>query len=508
MSNTIKKISKNTLFLYIRMVVLMIISLYTSRLLLSILGFTDYGIYSVVGSVTTTFYSLRSVFAEAIQRFLNFEKGKNNLEGQIEVFNISVFLHLIIGIIFVVLVEIVGLWLLKSKLVITPERLSSAYCVFHFSIISMFLSILIIPYDALVVANEKMNVYAWISIFDGVAKLFIVLALPSIDIDSLKAYSFLLILVPLVNLMIYLLYCKRFDECIYTFRFRRSRVREVFFFSGWSFSGNLFFTLVHEGINILINLFGGVYYNASRNIAYQIRSAVSQLSNNTLLAVKPFILQSSAIKKEEKILEYLTLINRAGFYIMLLTCVPFIICTRTFISLWLVDVPPLSVEFTQLIIFSVLIRSMHGPINLFYMGTGHIKMMTILESLLFVLLLLLSYIILKFLRAPIWIVFAISVVFEYLIVLILTINIHYEFKIDVSVFFRKGILPCIFLSSISALIIFAIISLNFFIVWSIFMSVVMELLLIALFSSKEEKNYISKLWALLKRDRSRLFSMH
>ena len=263
MSETINRLSKNTLFLYIRMIALMAITLYTSRVLLATLGITDFGIYSVVGSVTATFYSLRSVFAEAIQRFLNFEKGRDCKEGEKQVFNIAVVLHLIIAVLFILIVEIGGLWLLDSKLVIEPSRMSAAYSVFHLTVVASMFSILIIPFDALIIANERMHVYAWVSILDGIAKLLVVLALVYIPYDNLVTYAVLLAIIPFLNLLIYMVYCRKFPECRYNFRFDRARMKEIFAFSGWSFGGNLFYTIAHEGLNILINMFGGVANNAA-----------------------------------------------------------------------------------------------------------------------------------------------------------------------------------------------------------------------------------------------------
>lgn len=496
MSSTINRLSKNTMFLYIRMIVLMIITLYTSRVLLQTLGVGDFGIFSVVGSVTATFLALRSIFAEAVQRFLNYEKGVGNVKNEIQIFNISIVLHIIIAILFIILVEAIGLWLLYNKLVIEPDRFEAACFVFHLTVISSVLYILLVPYDAVIIANEKMSVYAWVSISDGMAKLFIVLALPMIKYDHLMMYALLLAAVPLINIFVYYFYCKRFPECKYNFIIDKPKLKEICSFSGWSFAGNLFFSLAHEGLNVLINMFGGVIYNAARNIAYQVKSAVNQLSNNTLLATQPFILQNAAKTDSQNLLQYIVKIFRANFYIMAVTCIPLIVFCDQLLSIWLVEVPEYSTIFTQLAVFSVLIRSLHGPLNLFYMGMGEIKRMVVIESIIFVLLLVVCYFQLL-LSLPIQSVFFSLCIVEVVIVLALIINIKNEFSISINQILVSGFMPCMLISLVSIMVIYA-----FHVFWNfsswigllggLFLCVVIEFALVAVFLNKEEKGLISK----------------
>lgn len=502
MSDSLKRISKNTLFLYLRMIVLMIITLYTSRVLLVTLGVDDFGIFSVVGSVTATFYTLRSVFAEAIQRFLNYEKGAGSVQNEIQIFNISVVLHIVIAVLFVVLAEIIGLWLLYNKLVIDPERFEAACFVFHLTVVSSTFYILLVPYDAVIIANEKMSVYAWVSIFDGVAKLFIVLALPFINYDSLKMYALLLAIVPLINLFVYYFYCRRFSECKYNFIINKGKLKEICSFSGWSFAGNLFFSLAHEGLNVLINMFGGVVYNASRNIAYQVKSAVNQVANNTLLATQPFILQSAATIEGETLLIYIVKVLRANFFIMTLTCIPLIVFCDQLLSIWLVEVPDKSVIFCQLAVFSVLIRSMHGPINLFYMGMGKIKRMVIIESIIFVLLLVVCYFQLLA-NLPIASVFVTLCLVEVVIVIALILNIKAEFGIQINSLFKLGFIPCMVLSSLSIAVILGFQYVGKYnslisIVGGLLVCLAVEILLVFMFLNNEEKSLITKAYNSVK----------
>lgn len=502
MSDTVKRLSKNTVFLYIRMIFLMIINLYASRVLLRMLGVTDFGVYSVVGSITATFYSLRSVFSEAIQRYLNYEKGKANTDGEKQIFNIAVILHVIIAFTFVILVEVGGLWLLDKKLVIDADRIGAAYRVFHFSVLSSFLSILIIPYDALIIANEKMNTYAWVSMADGILKLFIVLGLPFLSCDKLVSYAALLALVPLLNLAFYVIYCHRFRECRYELAFDKSRMKEVFSFSGWSFGGNLVYTLTHEGLNLLINMFGGVVNNAARNIAYQVRSAANQVSNNTLLASKPYLLQNAALLGKEELLKTTSKIARVNFFIMSITCAPIVCFCQQLLTLWLGEVPENSVIFTQLVVIGVWIRSLHGPLGLFYMGVGKIKRMVIIESGIDMVILVLCYFLL-YAGAKAWVVYAVLIGAEVLIILSLIYNIRVEIEVKVSLFIRHCIKPLsiLFISSLGLSLVLSDCVLNNSVSWMLYLVSLLFTIgfIIICIMNNEEKGVLRKVFCSLLR---------
>ena len=209
-----KKLALNTVFLYSRMFILMLVTFYTSRVLLKELGVEDYGIYGIVGGIVALFSSLRGLFATATQRFLNFEMGKGNMNALNQVFNMSIFINICICIIFFIITETFGLWFLKNKLVIEPERLEAAYWVFHCSVIAAMISILTIPFDAIIIANEKMSIYAYLSILDAILRLAIIFILPFVNIDKLIAYAVLVILVSLIIRSLNSIYCKRtFPEC-------------------------------------------------------------------------------------------------------------------------------------------------------------------------------------------------------------------------------------------------------------------------------------------------------
>ena len=427
------------------------LSLYTSRIVLKTLGVENYGIYSVVASISTLFLSLRTVFAEAIQRFLNYEKGRCNPEGEQEVFCIGVVLHIAIAILFCLLIGTLGSWYLNNKAVIPDGRIESAHFVFICGIVSSVFMILIIPYDAVIIANEKMNIYAWVSIADGVLRLFSAFALVFFPGKTLEAYAVLLTIIPLFNLFFYLLYCRRFPECHFRVVHSIVKFKEIFSFAGWSFVGNLSYTIAHEGLNLILNSFGGVIANAGRNIAYQVRSAVNQVSNNTILATKPYIIQSSVTSSDEIIWDKIILISRLSFFIMSITSLPIIVYCDYLLHLWLEDVPDYSVVFTQLVVCATVVRTLHGPLNLLYMAKGKIKRMIIIESILLLLLLPFSYFVLSFGLSFNWI-FILFIFWEFIIVFVLAFNASKEFSLPFSKYFKEVIIFCFLSSGISFVI--------------------------------------------------------
>lgn len=283
-----KKIAVNTIFLCFRMLVLMLISFYSSRVLLKELGVTDFGIYGLVGGVVAIFSSLRGLFATATQRFLNYEMGNDNIGALQKVFNMSILINVIISLVFCIIAEGIGLWFLNNKLVIDSARMVSAHWVFHLSILASMVSIMTIPFDAVIIAHERMSFYAFISILNAFLRLGAILILPFFAMDKLQLYSMLILAVSLLMRLLCSIYCKvNFEECKYKFYWNKSLFKEMGSFAGWNFAGSFAYSYVNEGLNIVLNLFGGVVVNAARTIAYQIKNAITTLLYNVMLAIQP-----------------------------------------------------------------------------------------------------------------------------------------------------------------------------------------------------------------------------
>lgn len=444
------KVAKNTAIMFLRMIVLMGIAFFSSRLLLATLGVTDYGVYSVVGSISSTFIAIKSLFSESIQRFLNVVKGKSGdtLKEQQLIFNMSVIVHILLIAVFVLVVEIVGLWLLENKLDIPIDRMDAARFVFQMTIVATSISILSIPYDAVIIANEKMSVFAGITVFDAILRLAFILLLPIIKIDYLKSYAAFMVIIPIITLVIQFFYSKRFPECKYSLSFDKKLFKNIMSLSGWNFFGNISFSIIHEGINMLLNVYGGVVMNASRAIAYQVKSVASQVSTNTLVAARPRIMQQSVQKSKKLYFENIFLISRISFFSLALAIVPLFIYTPQLLDIWLKEVPETAVLFTRLVLIGLYIRSLHEPLNIMNMAYATIKSMMIIEVVVMLLSLVAIYIGLK-ISHYIWLPFAFLAVMEGIIIICLAINAKIELDFPLKQYLVKVLFPMILFSACS-----------------------------------------------------------
>ena len=285
-----KRIAKNTFLLYFRMLFTMGVSLYTSRVVLNTLGVEDFGIYNVVGGVVVMFSFLNSSLATATQRFLNYEMGQGNALKLEKVFSIALTGHYLIALSVILLAETIGLWFVSTQLEIPAERMHAALWVYQFSILTLAVSIISVPYNAVIIAHERMKVFAYVSIAEVSLKLTVVFLLVYLSFDKLVLYAFLLLVVAVIVRMIYATYCKRnFTECKYRFIFEKDLFAQMFCFSGWMFTGTLSNLFSSQGVNILINMFFGPIQNAARGIAYQIQGTVNAFVTNFMVAVQPQI---------------------------------------------------------------------------------------------------------------------------------------------------------------------------------------------------------------------------
>lgn len=413
----------------------MIVSLYISRVLLQMLGVDDFGIYSVVGSITGMFASIKSVFAEATQRYLNNAKGRKEDDLVRKIFSTSMLLHMVVGLLFVIIVFAVGEFLLNNTLNIPNGRASAAHMAFYFSVLSIFIIILTIPYDAVIMANEKINVYSIVSIVDSLLKLLIVLVVPLFSSDNLVVYTMLLCVVSFFTLVVYYVYTRRFSECKIEWKINPILIRELGNFSFWNFIGNFIFSIVHEAYNMLLNVYGGVVSNAARSIAYQVRAAVGTFTNNALIAVKPFVMQETANKDRERIFDYIIRISSFTYYMSLVISLIIIFSAPKILNIWLSNVPEGAVTFTQLVVMALLIRSLHGPLSLMFVSFAKIKSATIGEGLLYLLSVLVVYLMLRF-GLPLWSMFIFLCIVEAMCIVTLAVIAKRELNFDCSIYFH------------------------------------------------------------------------
>lgn len=399
-----KRIAKNTLLLYVRMLFIIIVGLYTSRIVLNVLGVNDYGIYNVVGGIVAMLAFLNAAMTQASQRFISFELGTRNLQKLKEVFSTSVIIHLVIaGIIFLV-AETIGVWFLNTHMNIASDRMTAANWVFQCSILTFIITVISVPYNACIVAHEHMKAFAYISIIEIILKLVIVYLLMIFHTDKLIAYAIFMLVVSVIIRVIYGIYCKRkFEECSYKFSFNKKLFNEMFAFAGWSLIGSLGFSSKDQAANIILNLFQGTAINAARGVALQVNGIISNFSNNFIMALNPQITKQYA---EGNIAESIQLVYtgcRYSFYLLSLITIPIMINIDYLLQLWLVTVPIYTSQFLQLALIAALIGSMATPLVTAMQATGNIKIFQITICIIMLCELPLSYFVLEMGYEPYWV---------------------------------------------------------------------------------------------------------
>lgn len=348
-----KRIAKNTLLLYVRMLFTMAVSLFTSRVILNTLGVEDYGINNVVGGIVTMFSVLSGSLSSSISRFITFELGKGNIERLKTIFSTGVNIQLGMSVLIIIIAEAVGIWFLNAKMNIPADRMVAANWVFQCAILTFVLNLLSVPYNAAIIAHEKMSAFAYISVVEVTLKLIIVYMLTISPFDRLKTYAVLLLWVGAVIRFIYGYYCKRhFEECTYHFVFDKPVLKEMTGFAGWNFLGNGAYMLNTQGVNILMNLYFGVAVNAARGIATQVDAALKQFVNNFTTAVNPQITKSYAQGDLDYMHKLVCRSAKFSAFLMMFFAVPIILETNTILTIWLKTVPDYAVIFLQWIIIS------------------------------------------------------------------------------------------------------------------------------------------------------------
>lgn len=348
-----KRIAKNTLLLYVRMLFTMVVSLFTSRVILNTLGVEDYGINNVVGGIVTMFSVLSGSLSSSISRFITFELGKGNIERLKTIFSTGVNIQLGMSVLIIIIAEAVGIWFLNAKMNIPADRMVAANWVFQCAILTFVLNLLSVPYNAAIIAHEKMSAFAYISVVEVSLKLIIVYMLMISPFDRLETYAVLLLLVGAVIRFIYGYYCKRhFEECTYHFVFDKPVLKEMTGFAGWNFLGNGAYMLNTQGVNILMNLYFGVAVNAARGVATQVDAALKQFVNNFTTAVNPQITKSYAQGDLDYMHKLVCRSAKFSAFLMMFFTVPIILETNTILTIWLKTVPDYAVIFLQWIIIS------------------------------------------------------------------------------------------------------------------------------------------------------------
>lgn len=368
------RIAKNTLLLYFRMIFLTAIFLYTSRVILSALGIEDFGIYNVVGGVVAMFSTLSGSLSSAISRFITYELGIGNKEKLKRIFSSSVTIQILLGLVIMLLAETVGVWFLNAKMVIPTERLVAANWVLQFSILTFVINLISVPYNATIIAHEKMSAFAYISIVEAVGQLAIAYFIMISPIDRLIFYAILMFSVAVIIRLVYAIYCKQhFEECTYHFFWDKELLRNMFGFAGWNMIGASSAVLREQGGNIVINLFCGPTVNAARGIASQVSNAAQRFVSNFMTALNPQITKSYASGDRAYMMALTFQGARLSFYMLLLLSLPIIASTEYILTLWLGNVPEHTTLFVRLILIFAMSESISNPLVTVMLATGKIR---------------------------------------------------------------------------------------------------------------------------------------
>lgn len=407
-----KRIAKNTIYLYIRTFVSMLVALYTSRKILEALGVEDFGIFNVVGGIISLMSFINGSMSVATQRYLTYELGKGT-EGQFnKVFNIAVYIHAIIAVMVLIAAETVGVWFVNTQLNIPEARMGAANWVFQATILTTILGILQTPYNAAIVSHEHMHVYAYVGLGETFAKLFVVIGLCYYPYDRLAVWGFALFAIQLCSSLLYRFYCiKKFDNC----NLRRNTwdlplAKSMLGFTGWNMFGTIAWTLKDQGASVLLNIFGGPAINAARGVSGQVTGAIKGLVGGFQSAVNPQLTKTYAANDTESTCRLLCKSSKFSYFLLLLISIPVILEINFLLNIWLVEVPPYAALFTQIVIMEALFDTLGGPIITSLMATGRIKWYQIVVGSILLLNIPIAYLLLK-LGYPIVTPLVVSLVF-------------------------------------------------------------------------------------------------
>lgn len=373
-SKKTENIAKNTLMLFFRMAITMFISLYTSRILLAALGVDDFGISNVVGGIIGFFGFIIYSMQTAIQRFLTVAMGKGDIKEVQHVFSIGIFIHAAFSLAVLLGGETVGLWFLENKLVIPEERLEAAFWIYQFCIAGTIISLMSIPFTAEVIAHEKMSAFAYLSILNTGLNFLIAFSLQYSPADKLITFGFLGLCTNILNITLYIIYCKRrFEECVLTVKVPKKLLKEMVSFAGWDFFGVLAYCVSTQGATLMLNMFFGPSVNAARAIAQTVLEKTKSFSNNFTTALNPAISKSYGANEHEYMNKLLFSGSKLVFILVATISLPLFIETPYLLKLWLTVVPEYTVTFIQILLIQSVFLTMWNPLFTAGLATGKIK---------------------------------------------------------------------------------------------------------------------------------------
>jgi len=394
-------IAKNTVFMYLRMFITMSLGLYTSRVILRTLGVDDYGLYNVIGGIIAMFGFLNGAMTNTTSRYITFYLAKDNKDSLCDIFSMSIIIHACIAFIILIAGETIGLWYLYNRLVVPEGRLDAAFWLYQLSIASTLINILYVPFNATIVAHEKMSAFAYISIMDSVLKVLIGIGVGFVAYDKLIIYGLLMFCISIINIIIYLSYCKKkFDEVSFHWFWDEKLFKEMFGFAGWSMMGNFSYLFYTQGINLIINAFCGTGVNAARGITVQVESVVRQFASNVQTAINPQIIKSYSEGNMDRMYTLIFASSRYCFYLLFLFSLPLLLEAEYILHLWLGVVPEHTVNFVRLTLVLVLLDGMINPLFTANLATGRVKIYHIVISVISYSFMPITYFMMKYTIVP------------------------------------------------------------------------------------------------------------
>lgn len=451
-----KRIAKNTLFLYFRMLFLMVISLFTSRVVLNALGVEDFGIYNVVGGIVAMFSLLSGSLSTAISRFITYELGKKRQENLNKIFSSAITIQLLLAGIIILFAELIGVWFLNTQMTIPKTRLIASNWVFQISLLTFVINLISVPFNAYIIAHEKMSAFAYISILEAIGKLIIAYLISISPIDKLIFYSIIMCLMAIIMQLTYTYYCKsQFKECTYQFIWDKKLLKQMFSFAGWNFIGTASAILRDQGGNILINLFNGPVVNAARGIAFQVNNAMQGFVTNFMIALNPQIIKSYAANDNKYMMTLIFQGARLSFYMLLIFSLPILLNTQYILKLWLKTVPEHSVLFVQLVLILAMSESISCPLITAIQATGKIRNYQLLVGGLQLLNFPISYILLHWGYFP-EIIMVVAIILTQVCLGARLYMLQKIIKLSTKEFLKKVYINIILVSFLSALIPFTL----------------------------------------------------
>lgn len=387
-----KRIAKNTLFLYIRMLFTMAVGLYTSRVILETLGVSDYGLYNVVGGFVSMFMFVNGQMTIGSQRFLSYALGEHNDEKLQKVFSNAIIIHFSIAVLIFVFAETLGLWFLENKINIDSGRSDAAFWVYQFSVLAAIVQVLQVPFQSTIVAHEEMGIYAYVSVFDAVMKLAILFLIQIMSHDKLILYGFFILIVQMITSLVYCVYANRkYEECRVKPKYDKKTLTEMFSFSSWGLIGSLAGTCQGQGVNVLLNIFYGTIVNAARGIAFQVNNVLLMFAHNFQIAVSPQIIKYYASGEKEEMAGLVIRCAKISAILLLLLMMPIMIDTDFVLGQWLGNYPEYTSGFVKIICIQTIMQAIIHPVIFVTYATGKIKMPNLTGGLCVMLALPLCY---------------------------------------------------------------------------------------------------------------------